>query len=208
VVPHLQYIANHSGGASRARTVDVVWRVLEAGVPAVQLRVKDATDAERLDLALEVVAACRAAGALCVINDRADIALAAGADGVHVGPEDIPAEAARRLIGPDLILGGSARSIGRARELEAGGVSYLGVGPCYASESKAGLPPPIGPDGVRMVADSVDVPVIAIGGVTAPRVPELWQAGARGVAVIGAIAAATDPAAAAKEFLDQIGALV
>jgi thiamine-phosphate pyrophosphorylase len=202
----LHYIASHTGRADAARTLDLIRTALDAGVPAVQLRAKAGTDGERLSLARSVVDLCRDAGAVCVVNDRVDLALASGADGAHVGPEDLPVADARRLLGPDLILGASARTPARAREVVAAGASYIGVGPCYRTASKDGLPGPIGPAGLKAVADAVAVPVLAIGGVTADRVPELLAAGAHGVAVIGAIADAVEPADAARALLTGLGA--
>jgi thiamine-phosphate pyrophosphorylase len=147
---------------------------------------------------------CRKAGAICLINDRLHIALAVGADGGHVGALDLPVDAARRVLGPDAILGATARDPEAGRAAVAAGATYLGVGPAYATSTKNGLPPPIGPDGVAAVAAAVDVPVIAIAGVTAARVPELRRAGAYGVAVVGAVAGAPDPRAAAKELAEAL----
>ena len=102
------------------------------------------------------------------------------------------------------MLGATARAPGPAERAVAAGASYLGVGPCHATTTKTGLPDPIGPAGVRAVVDAVDVPVIAIGGVTAARVPELRAAGAYGVAVVGAVSAAADPARATAELLEAL----
>jgi thiamine-phosphate pyrophosphorylase len=148
-----------------------------------------------------IVDLCRAAGATCLINDRLHIALATGADGGHVGGDDLPVAAARRVLGPDAILGVSARDPVTARAAEAAGATYLGVGPVFATRTKDGLPDPLGAAGLRAVVTSVDLPVIAIGAVTADRVPELLAAGAYGVAVVTAVSDADDPAAACAELL-------
>jgi thiamine-phosphate pyrophosphorylase len=132
------------------------------------------------------------------------VALAVGADGTHLGEHDLPLAAARRIAGPRHLLGGTARDPARARQLVAEGADYLGVGPAYPTTTKSGLPPALGPAGIRAVADAVDVPVIAIGGVTAARVGELLAAGAHGVAVIGAVTRAADPAAATRELLGAL----
>lgn len=207
MIPRLHYIANYRGGSDESRLLDIVGAVLDAGVPAVQLRSKTASDVERLQMARRLSQLCRQAGAIFLLNDRVDIAVASGADGAHVGPDDLPPADARRILGAGPILGASARTVERAHEAVAGGASYLGVGPCYATTTKEGLPDPIGPEGVRVVAGAVDIPVIAIGGVTADAIPDLLQAGAHGVAVIGAIEAAADPGLAAKELMARIGAL-
>lgn len=171
----------------------------------VQVRVEDpATDRETYELATRVVDLCAEAGASCLINDRLHIALAVGAAGGHVGALDLPVDAARRVLGPTALLGATARAAGAARAAVAAGADYLGVGPCYPTSTKDGLPAPIGPRGVREVTGAVDVPVIAIGGVTIDRVPDLIAAGAHGVAVVGAVAAATDPARATADLLTAL----
>ncbi|TNH26717.1 thiamine phosphate synthase [Micromonospora orduensis] len=168
----------------------------------VQVRVEDsATDREAYELTREVLALCTPYGATCLVNDRLHVALAAGAAGGHVGADDLPVTAARRVLGPTAVLGATARAPGTATGAVTGGASYLGVGPCHATSTKPGLPDPFGPEGVRAVAGAVDVPVIAIGGVTAARVPALRAAGAYGVAVVGAISTAADPARATAELL-------
>jgi thiamine-phosphate pyrophosphorylase len=172
---------------------------------AVQVRVEDdVDDRDAYELAAKVVALCADAGALCLVNDRLHVALAVGAGGGHVGALDLPVDAARRVLGPGAVLGATARDPDKAGRAVAAGATYLGVGPAYATSTKDGLPPPIGPAGVAAVAVAVDVPVIAIAGVTATRVPELLESGAYGVAVIGAIGRAPDPGAATIELLKAL----
>ncbi|MCW2580241.1 MAG: thiE2 [Blastococcus sp.] len=183
------------------RALEVVAAAVAAGAPVVQVRAKQCTDRDLYDFAIAVVAICRPAGVICLVNDRVDIALAVGASGTHLGATDLPVAAARRIAGPDHLIGGTARDPERARQLVAEGADYLGVGPAWPTTTKSGLPDPLGPAGIRAVAEAVDVPVVAIGGVTAERVPELLAAGAAGVAVVGAVAAATDPGAATRELL-------
>jgi thiamine-phosphate pyrophosphorylase len=183
--------------------VRVVREALRAGHPlVVQVRVEDEVcDRDAFDLAARILELCRAAGATCLVNDRLDVALAVGADGGHVGAEDLPVGAARRVLGPRAVLGATVRDPVAARAAVAQGASYLGVGPAFRTGTKAGLPDPIGVAGIGAVAAAVDVPVIAIGGITAARVPELAGAGAYGVAVVGAVCAAPDPAGATAELL-------
>lgn len=172
---------------------------------AVQVRVEDdVDDRDAYELAVRVVDLCAGAGALCLVNDRLHVALGAGAGGGHVGALDLPVDAARRVLGPDAVLGATARDPDTARRAVASGATYLGVGPAYHTSTKDGLPPPIGAAGVAAVAAAVDVPVIAIAGVTAARVPELLDHGAYGVAVIGAIGRAPDPGAATIELLKAL----
>ncbi|BCJ64546.1 thiamine phosphate synthase [Polymorphospora rubra] len=174
----------------------------------VQVRVEDvASDREAYDLAGRVAGLCAAAGATCLVNDRLHVALAVGAAGGHVGALDLPLDAARRVLGPDAVLGATARTPETGRAAVAAGATYLGVGPCYLTSTKDGLPTPIGPAGIAAVAGAVDVPVIAIGGVTAARAAELVAAGAYGVAVVGAVSSAADPARATAELLAAITAV-
>jgi thiamine-phosphate pyrophosphorylase len=177
------------GGDGRALTR----AALDGGAPVIQVRVKGTTDRERYELTEPIADLCATAGVACIVNDRADIALALGADGVHLGAEDMPVRAARGVLGPDFVVGGTARDPATARRLQEEGATYLGVGPVYATATKDGLPEPIGLDGLRAVVDAVTIPVIAIAGITAERVPAVVDAGAHGVAVVGAVAAAADP---------------
>lgn len=186
--------------------VAVVQAVLSAGTPVVQVRSKGGTDRELFDLAQRVARMCHDAGALCIVDDRADVALAVGAGGTHLGAHDLPLDAVRGVVGPSHVVGGTARDAVRGRALVAEGATYLGVGPAYATATKDGLPEPLGAAGVGAVARAVDAPVIAIGGITVERVPELLAAGAHGVAVVAAVCDAADPAAAARALLQALGA--
>jgi thiamine-phosphate pyrophosphorylase len=174
---------------------------LDGGAPTLQVRLKDGTDADRYRLAAIIAERCRAAGATCLVNDRADVAVAVAADGVHVGATDLPVEAVRRVVGPAALVGGTARGPATARRLITEGASYLGVGPTYPTLSKDSLPEPIGLDGLRSVVAAVDdVPVIAIAGMTAGRVDEVLATWAWGLAVIGAVADADNPRKATSEL--------
>lgn len=172
---------------------------------AIQVRVEDeVTDRAAYALTVAVLEICRPAAVLCLVNDRLDVSVAADADGAHVGADDLPVTAARSVLGPAAVLGATCRTPAIAVEAFAAGASYAGVGPAFATTTKDGLPDPIGPAGVGAVAAAVDAPVIAIGGVTVDRVPSLLRAGAHGVAVVGAITAAADPASAAEAFLKAL----
>jgi thiamine-phosphate pyrophosphorylase len=183
----------------------VVAAVLAAGGDTIQVRVPDEmTDRAAYELSGAMLELCRRHGATCLINDRLDVALAVGADGAHVGADDLPVAAARRILGPQAVLGATARDPQTARLAVADGATYLGVGPAFATWTKDGLPPPIGPEGVAAVAAAIDAPVIAIGGVTAERIPALRAAGAHGVAVVGAVSEAADPGAACASLLERL----
>jgi thiamine-phosphate pyrophosphorylase len=186
--------------------VAVVAAALAAGVPVVQVRVEDdATDREAYELAARVKSLCDQHSATCLVNDRLHVALAVGAAGGHVGDDDLPVAAARRVLGPAAVLGATCRDPAGARAAVAAGASYLGVGPAFATATKGGLPAAIGPAGIAAVAAAVpDTPVIAIGGITADRVAAVRDAGAYGVAVIGAVSGAADPAAAARQLFHAL----
>jgi thiamine-phosphate pyrophosphorylase len=181
---------------------------LEAGAQTLQVRLKTGTDADRYRLAGHIADRCRAAGATCLVNDRADLAVAVGADGVHVGAEDLPVAVVRRIVGPDAIVGGTARDPETAQRLVGEGADYLGVGPTFATTSKSGLPTPIGIDGVRAVVDAVEVPVVAISGITVETVDDVLATGAWGIAVIGAIADSPDPHTATHDLLVAVAKAV
>lgn len=185
-----------------ADDLDLTLRLVAAGAPLIQVRAKDATDRARLQRASAVREAARAAGARCLVNDRVDIALATGADGVHVGDDDVPPDVAARLLGPDAIVGVTCRNPEDARRAQDEGASYLGVGPVYATQTKRGLPEPMGPRGVEAIAGTVDVPVIAISGITVDNAPPLLEAGAWGIAVVGAVFRSPDPIASMRQLLE------
>ena len=177
-------------------SLDVVRAVAGHADVAVQLRVKS-TDAAAWALTVAALEILRPAGTMCLVNDRVGVALAAGADGVHVGADDLPVAVTRRVLGPAAVIGATCRDPAAARAAVAAGATYLGVGPAFATSTKDGLPPPIGPEGVAAVVDAVPgTPVVAIGGLTAERLPLLRS---HAVAAVGAFAA--DPKLALAEFL-------
>jgi thiamine-phosphate pyrophosphorylase len=180
---------------------DVVEDVLAAGATAIQLRDKDAGTGELLPLARRLRERCRAHGALFLVNDRLDLALACGADGVHVGQDDLPAAGIRAVSPPGFLIGVSAETPELAIQARADGADYIGCGPVWPTDSKADAGDAIGVAGVASVARAVRIPVVAIGGITPERVPELLDAGAAGVAVIRAVLAASDPSAAVRDLL-------
>jgi thiamine-phosphate pyrophosphorylase len=174
---------------------------LDAGVDVIQVRMKQESDRLVLTVVERALELCRPYGATCLVDDRVDLALVAGAHGVHLGAEDLPVAGARNLGGPGFIVGATARDPASARAAVAEGATYIGTGPAYATTTKPGLPGPIGPEGVAAVCEAVDVPVIAIGGVTGERIGELLAVGAHGVAVIGAVTDHPDPGRAAQELV-------
>jgi thiamine-phosphate pyrophosphorylase len=186
--------------------LQVVPAALDAGADVIQVRVKPLSDADALAVVEQALALCAPYAVTCVVDDRLDVALAAGAHGVHLGADDLPVERARAVAGPGLLVGATVRDPLAARRAAAAGASYLGTGPAYATGTKSGLPAPIGVDGVAAVCAAVDLPVIAIGGVSPDRVGPLVAAGAHGVAVIGAVSEAADPTAAARAIAAALAA--
>lgn len=184
---------------------------LDGGVGLVQLRDKTSGDRELADRAHRLVELCDARDAICIVNDRIDVALAAGAHGVHLGPGDLPLTDAvdiRNRLGwdrRDFIIGGSAGTPDRARELEAAGADYLGVGAMYdASPSKPDASDPRGPEALSEVREAVDIPIVGIGGITPDNAADVIAAGADGVAVIRAICAADHPLEATRALQSAV----
>jgi thiamine-phosphate pyrophosphorylase len=172
-----------------------------AGVDGFQVRAKSLTDGALVSFTEGVLEAVRPYGAVVVVNDRLDVAQAAGADGVHLGRSDLPVADARR-IAPGLLIGATCRGREHAAEAVRDGADYAGIGPVFASGSKAGLPDPLG---VAAIEDAVgELPLVAIGGITAAHVPAVRAAGAHGVAVIAAIWRQRDPVASAKELVSVL----
>lgn len=200
-IPRLHVVTDERPPDAVRSLVEVV---LAAGAPCVQVRSKGLSDRILYELVRDVAARCRAAGALCIVNDRADVARAGGADGVHVGADDLPVAAVRALAGDDLLVGATARNAAQARQCHDQGADYVGVGPVYGTSTKEGLPAPLGTDGLAHVAAAVGLPVIGIAGITLDRVGDVLDAGAHGVAVVSAVTAADDPATATRVLLQRI----
>ena len=178
---------------------------LRGGVTAVQLRWKSATDRALLARAIALTALCREHGALFFVNDRVDIALAAGADGVHLGVDDLPLEAARKLGGPGFLIGYSPETDDQAAIARVRGACYLGVGPIYETASKSDAGPAIGLRTIQRRAKIASLPTIGIGGVTAANALLVIEAGAVGVAVVRAILGAASPEQAARDLSGALG---
>ncbi len=179
----------------------VVARALEGGVASVQLREKELSTRAFLEEALTLKALLDAAGLPLIINDRVDVALAAGAAGVHLGQADLPCEAARRLLGPRAILGLSVECWEDVVRAEDQPVDYLGVSPVFATPTKTDTREPWGLEGLVRIRAFSRHPLVAIGGVHPGNAAALRQAGASGLAVVSALCAVPDPAGAARELV-------
>lgn len=199
-------VDGRSDAASFERLVE---QLCEAGVRMIQLRDKRLATPDLLDRARRAVAIAGRRGpgeALVVINDRADVAAAVGAAGVHVGAADLPVAAARRVAGPDALVGRTAHSLDEARAAAADGADYLGIGPCFASPTKS-FAAFASREFLAGVARELALPAFAIGGVTLDRLDELAALGIRRVAVSAAVIDAADPGAAAAAFIARLAAL-
>ena len=182
--------------------IERVRRAIEGGATCIQHRAKCAAfEAAKAD-ALAILAVCRESGVPFIVNDSLELALAVGADGLHVGQDDVPASEARRALGPDAILGVSAATVEDAIRAERDGADYIGTGAVFPTATKPDAAC-VTPSTLRAICGAVHIPVVAIGGIHAGTVPSLAHSGIAGVAVVSAIFGAPDVAAAARE-LDAI----
>ena len=192
---------------SRGRpTVEIVAAAIRGGADAIQLRAKDLPLREAAAIGRTLREITRAAGVIFIVNDRADLALALDADGVHVGQDDLPADLARLVVGPDRIVGVSTATVEEARIARDMGADYLGVGAIYGTATKSDAGAAIGTAPIGAIGAAVGLPIVGIGGIGAGNAGEVIAAGADGVAVVSAIVAADDPEAAARAIKSTIAA--
>jgi thiamine-phosphate pyrophosphorylase len=184
--------------------VPFLQRVLTAGIPAVQLRERDLSVRELVALAREVQAVMASSKSQLLINDRIDIALALEGVGVHLRSNSLPLPVARKMLGPQRLLGMSVHAVEEAVRAEAAGADYIVLGPIYETPSKQMFGPPLGIHTLEKACTLVRIPIIGIGGVTAARAREMRHAGAFGAAVITAILGADDVESATRELLDAV----
>jgi len=204
-LPTPLYVVLDRGAAGDRDLAPLLDAVLAGGCRVVQLREKIMPLSDLYPVALALRRRCREAGCLFIVNDRVDLALAVEADGVHVGQDDLPAREARKLLRPGMILGVSTHDESQARRARDDGADYVAVGSMFPTGSKTGFRL-VGPDLLRRVRPEIPVPLVAIGGITVDNVAEVIRAGADAVAVISAVCAASDPAAATRRFLETIRA--
>jgi thiamine-phosphate pyrophosphorylase len=176
---------------------------LAAGVRLFQYRNKSGLRKEIYKVSLELAGIVKRSGGIFVVNDHADIAKAVHADGVHLGQDDLPLEYARKILGGDGLIGISTHNVVQAREAEAAGADYIGFGPIFQTTSKE-VGPLQGSENLRLLRHSVNIPILAIGGIRPDNLAETMQAGADGVAVISAVLSAPDPGSAARAMLNRI----
>lgn len=185
--------------------LDIVEQAIAGGVTCVQLREKNCSTRKFVEEGRALKKLLEAYQVPLIINDRVDVAMAIGADGVHLGQDDIDIADARRLVGPNVIIGISVESVSDAREAAANGADYLGLSPVYATQTKTDTAPPLGLKGVRHIRREVTLPLVAIGGIKKQNCAEVMAAGADGLAVVSAIVSAPSPAKAAQELRQAAG---
>jgi thiamine-phosphate pyrophosphorylase len=185
---------------SRFSHVKLARMAIEGGADTIQFRQKGGSTREMIEIARKLKGMCTEAGVTFIVNDRIDVAIASEADGVHLGQDDFPITLARKLMGEDVIIGGSAVSLEDAQRCFAEGVDYVGFGPVYPTSSKPDASSPTGIKIMKKAIEAVPLPFIAIGGIHAENVPEVMHTGAYGIAVISAVCCQTDPKQATRNL--------
>ena len=181
---------------------DAVEEALKAGVTLVQYREKNGMGKDMLEKARRLKALCHRYNVPLLVNDRLDIALLSGADGVHLGQDDIPVAEARRLTGEEFIIGATAHNVQEALAAEAAGADYLGCGAVFATATKKDTVP-LGLQGLREIRKAVRIPIVGIAGVTAENYPQVMETGADGAAVVSGILGADDITETVRRFLSR-----
>jgi thiamine-phosphate pyrophosphorylase len=202
----LYLVTNRPGSLGR----NIEWIVEEAvkgGVTVVQLREKDCSTRQFIELAVRLKQKLALYQVPLIINDRLDVALAAGADGLHIGQSDIPYAMARRLFGKEKIIGLSVETMEQVREANAMDVDYIGISPVFDTATKTDTAKPFGLEGIRQVMAVTKHPAVAIGGINKDNAAPVMQAGANGIAVASALCSAIHPRDAALEFIFAINAV-
>ncbi len=194
---HFYAIVDPAGGHEPVALAETF---LDAGARIMQLRLKDAPGRDFLAAARAIAGLCRSRGAILIVNDRVDIAILAGAHGVHLGQEDLPLEAARQIAGRDMLVGISTHTVEQARAAENRGADYIGFGPMYPGGLK-NIAAGMGLDNLRAIRAAVRIPIVAIGGITEARVAETLAAGADAVAIITDVVNAPDIGAKVRSIL-------
>lgn len=180
--------------------IELAEMALAGGADTIQFRSKSGDTRKLIETAIQIRAMCLRAGVPLIINDRVDVAIASGADGVHLGQDDFPIPLARKLLGPDAIIGGSGGDMDETLKCLSDGADYIGSGPVYGTNSKPDAGEATGIENIRLLAKEIPLPIIAIGSVGVRNIQELLDAGAHGIAVISAVCLADDPKAAARKF--------
>jgi thiamine-phosphate pyrophosphorylase len=197
------YLVTDESLSADRTTPEIVEAAIWGGVDVVQLRDKSRSVRDRFETGKQVRELTRDADVTFIVNDRVDLVRALNADGVHLGADDLPIPSARDLLGPDAIIGRSVSTVSDAEDAENAGADYLGVGAIYRTGSKDDITEDehgVGPERIAAIGQAVDIPIVGIGGITPENADTVTSSGADGVAVISAITAAADPAAATAQL--------
>ena len=202
----LQFITHFN---DRWSYLDSVRLALDGGCRWIQLRMKDATAEEICPVAIKAMKMCRDAGATFIIDDHVKLVAEIGADGVHLGKKDMPTDQARAFLGKDFIIGGTANTLDDVRNHWKNGVDYIGCGPFRFTTTKKGLAPVLGLEGYEaivkgMKSEDIDIPIVAIGGITASDIPAIMATGVSGIALSGTVLSAPDPSAEMARLLSLL----
>ena len=202
----LQYISHFTPQISYAEGIRMA---LEGGCRWIQLRMKDASAEEIIACAEEVIPLCRRHGVKFLLDDHVELVRQLGADGVHLGKNDMPVDEARKILGPDIIIGGTANTIEDIIRLHKQGADYIGCGPFRFTTTKKNLSPILGLDGyksivLKMKELGIDLPIVAIGGITVEDIPAVMGTGVSGIALSGAILGAADPVEMTARIIETI----
>ena len=189
---------------SRFSHMEITRLAIVGGADAIQYRQKSGSTREMIEIARNMKRLCSEAGVTFIVNDRLDVAIAAEANGVHLGQDDFPIPMARQLLGEGRIIGGSAATLDEARKCLSEGADYVGFGPVYPTSSKDDAGPVSGIDILKQVVEIIPVPIIAIGGVGAENIPDVMRAGAHGIAVISAVCCQDDPEKATRAIYQAL----
>ena len=202
----LQFISHYS---ERYSYLDSIRLALQGGCRWIQLRMKDATDDEVRPIAIAAQQMCREAGATFIIDDRVELVRELHADGVHLGKNDMPIIEARRILGPDFIIGGTANTFDDVKLHYDSSADYIGCGPFRFTTTKQKLAPVLGLDGYRSIvsqmrAANINIPIVAIGGITEDDIPAILATGITGIALSGTVLRAENPVQKMNEILNTI----
>jgi thiamine-phosphate pyrophosphorylase len=204
-LPQGVYLILDPAVSSRCPLDEIVRLGLAAGVRIFQLRAKTLPAGEVYTLAASLAPLVQHGGGCFIVNDRCDIALAVGADGVHLGQQDLPLADARMVVGQQMLIGLSTHTLEQAVQAEIDGADYIGFGPIFATTTKSDPDAVVGLEGLRQVRARVRLPIVAIGGITTHIAGDVVRGGADGVAVISAVMAAPDPASAIADLVRAVG---
>jgi len=202
LIPRLYVILD--AGLVRGPAEEIARQLMDTGVRLLQYRAKNVPARETLETAQLLATIARQRGAAFLVNDRPDLAYLAGADGVHVGQDDLSVEQARAIVGPDRWVGVSTHNRQQFEQAVATSADYVAIGPIFPTTSKANPDPVVGTELLRKLRPLTRKPIVAIGGIRLERAAEVIEAGADSVAVISDILAASDPARQARQFIDRL----